>query len=128
MTRRSVRVERDGQSVNVDERIADLLAAAWSHGVRTQASSVHSDQGVVLVAFETPDDATRFLNLVTSEDAPDLPDTWTLRAIAENRAGVDGRPDTPDHAIWMRIKFPAGDLPAVTATARAKPVHSGNPT
>jgi hypothetical protein len=121
VTRRAVPVERNGETVRVDPRMADLLTAVWAHGIGTRSSRVFGGHSVVYMSFETPDDAVHFLNLVTTEEEPDVPDTWSWRAETENRAPDEG---PPDHALRLRLKFPAESLPHVTATARAKPVSA----
>lgn len=112
----SVRVRREGQALYLDRRIADLLVAAWAHGITTRSSLVHAATSVARVTFETTGDAARFLDLVTAPDDPSLPDTWTVTAKVK-RGTRDG--NAARH-VQITVSIPVELLPHVIAVARAK--------
>lgn len=110
-------IERDGRPVRIDARIADLHDAAEAYGVRVTASRVYGGHSVCIVWFANPNDAARFLDLITTEEEPDVPPTWELHVAAENRAEEGER---PHHALAVTLVMPVQSLPYVTAVARTK--------
>jgi hypothetical protein len=116
VSRPSVVIERDGRPVRVDARIADLHDAAEAYGVNVTASRVYDGHSVCLLWFATPDDAARFLDLITPEDAPDVLAAWEVHGASEARADDDG----DDARSPVMVAMPVQSLPHVTAVARAK--------
>lgn len=54
--------------INIDEEIAKLIELIWSHGIKTDNSCQNNvPSGYIWIQFSTPDDATKFINLVVTE-------------------------------------------------------------
>jgi len=64
----------DGEEVDIDERIVDLIRSCWDAGIRTQESCQDfEDNGsdLVFVSFPTPDDYLNFARVVVEGGARD---------------------------------------------------------
>jgi hypothetical protein len=104
----------------LNQDLADMLAAATAHGLEVIRSTGPDPDGWTSITFSRPEDVVPFLNLITTEDAPDLSDLWTFEGEAWSRCG-DGESPVPDYVLHTTVTFPTKDLPYVAGNARGKP-------
>jgi hypothetical protein len=123
-----VYISRGDTSALVDEKIAPLILALWDHGIATQAScqgwtnreelpftATTDDARLAGISFCSGADADRFALLVRPWRLacelhpgrhPQVNATWRWHATQCGEAGV-----------WVHVRFPAAELPAVLAAA-----------
>lgn len=82
-THKQVTVIYHGTPIEVDEGMAELLTLLWGRGVNTSLSCQENRKGIAWIMFPTPEDAAKFLNIVTEypTKAKNLWETMYGRAI-----------------------------------------------
>jgi hypothetical protein len=123
---------RHGYTVDVDEDLAELVAALWSLGIETAQCCQEWKPGYAWVAFLDVEDLRDFMAVVADESDED---TWG-RLATHTIASPDSTPEEPGHwryrllpqpadddEPWFlaaSVEFPIRDIPVVTARAVAR--------
>lgn len=112
-----------GRPVEVDRKIAPLLAEVWLANLKTDGSCAGEgpngwDEQSVRLGFSTSDDAARFLDIV-HEVYEQSPAPWPIRAIPSWMKGV---PPRPRFQFAISVFFPRRDLKRVLRRMRE---HNG---
>jgi hypothetical protein len=112
---RQVRIDDGSISAHVDVQIAPLILALWRNSIATQASCQGDDERMASISFPMGVYADRFVRLVKP---------WRLAV----KLHPDRHPQTTDwqwkashggsdDSVFVHVKFPHSELPAVTAAA-----------
>lgn len=142
-----------GRMVKVDEGLAELLQAIWSHGIDTVLSCQENQPGIAWIMFPAPVEARHFLNRVAQypEKAKQPWRTlygrlanysndksWEYSLIPVNRGVTEIIDDEADEInefyegyndfdFEVSIRFPVADIPRIIKQLRKPPKKRKTP-